>query len=65
MVIAAWALGIGSCWIGDFSEGEVKELLGIPNGWKVVALVTFGYPAEKPDARWKKSLQEIVSYNRF
>ncbi len=65
MVIAAWALGIGSCWIGDFREEEVKELLKIPAGWKVVALITFGYPAEHPSAKQKKPLEEIVSYNKF
>ena len=65
MVIAAWAMGVGSCWIGDFREDEVKGLLGIPDDWRVVALLTFGYPAEKPRARWRKPLEEIVSYNRF
>ncbi|RLG54147.1 MAG: nitroreductase [Thermoproteota archaeon] len=65
MVIAAWALGIGSCWIGDFVEDEVKKLLNVPNGWKVVALISFGYPAEHPTTREKKTLEEIVSFNRF
>ncbi len=65
MVIAAWALGIGSCWIGDFIEEEVKNLLAIPDDWKVIALVSFGYPAEQPRSRWKKPLKEIVDYNRF
>lgn len=65
MVIAAWALGIGSCWIGDFQEAEVKKLLTIPEDWKVIALVTFGYPAEKPGSRQKKPIDEIVSYNKF
>jgi len=32
MVLAAEALGLGSCWIGDFDESEVKKLLGIPKG---------------------------------
>lgn len=65
MVIAAWAQGIGSCWIGDFQEAEVKSLLNIPEDWKVIALVTFGYPAEKPGSRQKKPIDEIVSYNKF
>lgn len=65
MVIAAWVIGVGSCWIGDFRENEVKNLLDIPDNWKVVALVTFGYPAEKPEGEWKKPLEEIVSYNKF
>jgi nitroreductase len=37
IVIAAWTFGIGSCWIGSFSEEKVKELLKIPDKWKVVA----------------------------
>ena len=65
MVIAAWAMGVGSCWIGDFKEDKVKQLLNIPAKWKVVALVSFGYPAEKPHQRRKKSIEKIVSFNRF
>lgn len=65
MVIAAWGLGIGSCWIGDFKEVEVKSLLNIPEDRKVIALVTFGYPAEKIESRQKKPMDEIVSYNKF
>jgi len=65
MVIAAWGLGIGSCWIGDFKEAEVKSLLNIPEDRKVIALVTFGYPAEKIESRQKKPMDEIVSYNKF
>ena len=65
MVIAAWAIGIGSCWIGDFKEGKVKQTLQIPDKWKVVALVSFGYPAEKPKPRKKKPLTKIVSFNKF
>jgi len=65
MVIAAEAQGVGSCWIGDFNEEEVKEMLGIPDNFKVVALVSFGYPAEQPSLSVKKPLKEIVSYNKF
>jgi len=65
MVIAAEAQGVGSCWVGDFEEEEVKELLGIPDSLKVVALIAFGYPAEKPGPSDKKSLETIVHYNRF
>jgi nitroreductase len=65
MVIAAWALGVGSCWIGDFREKEVKRLLNVPENWKVIALISFGYSAEQPESSWKKPLTEIVSYNKF
>ena len=65
MVIAAWTLGIGSCWIGACNEEKVKELLKIPDKWKVVALVTLGYPAEQPKPRKKKSFEEMFSFNSF
>jgi nitroreductase len=65
MVIAAWTLGVGSCWIGACNEEKVKELLEIPDKWKVVALLTFGYPAEQPKPRKKKPLEELFSFDGF
>jgi nitroreductase len=65
MVIAAWALGIGSCWIGACNEEKVRKLLKIPDKWKFVALLTLGYPAEKPKARKKKQLEELFNFNSF
>ncbi|HLN88694.1 MAG TPA: nitroreductase family protein [Candidatus Binatia bacterium] len=65
IVIAAWTFGIGSCWIGSFSEEKVKELLKIPEKWKIVALLTLGYPAEQPKAKSRKSFEELFSFNKF
>jgi len=65
MVIAAWTLGIGSCWIGACNEEKVKELLKIPDKWKFVALLTFGYPAEQPKPRKKKPFKKMFSFNSF
>ena len=65
MVLAAWAHGIGSCWIGAFNEDKVKEALKIPDKWKVVALITLGYPAETPKPRKKKPLEELFTINHF
>jgi nitroreductase len=65
MVIAAWALGIGSCWIGACNEEKVKELLKIPDKWKFVALLTLGYPAEQPKPRKKKQFEDLFNFNSF
>lgn len=65
MVIAAWSLGVGTCWVGDFKEPEVRKLLHIPKNWKVISLITFGYPSETPITTPRKALEEIVSYNKF
>jgi len=65
MVIAAWTLGVGSCWIGACNEEKVKKMLKIPDKWKVVALITFGYPAEQPKPRKKKPIEELFNFNSF
>ena len=58
MHLAASALGVGSCWIQvrnrkaseDLTaEDYIKELLGIPENYKVEAMMTFGMPAEEKD----------------
>jgi nitroreductase len=65
MVIAAWSLGIGSCWVGDFEEAEVKRILDVPKDWRIISLISFGYPNETPSKTTRKTLKQIVSYNRF
>jgi len=63
MTLAAWAMGLGTCWIGAFYEDRVKEILRIPDRIRVVELLTIGYPAEQPPARPRKQLNEIVCYD--
>ena len=65
MVIAAWALGVGSCWIGAFGEDKVRKLLNIPDRYHVVAVIPFGYPAKIPGPKRKKSIDKITSFNKF
>lgn len=65
MVLTAWDLGIGSCWIGAFDEETVKELLDIPAKFRVVSLLTLGYPAQKPGPKYRKELGEIIHYQKY
>jgi nitroreductase len=45
--LAAVEVGLGTCWIGAFYEDKIKEILGIPNGVRVVDLMPIGYPANQ------------------
>jgi len=65
MVLTAWDLSIGSCWIGAFNEEEVKSILDVPEKLRVVSLLTLGYPAEKPRAKNRKPLEEIIHYDKY
>jgi nitroreductase len=64
MVLTAQELGIGSCWIGWFSEKRVKEILKIPKEQEVIALLTLGYPKEDhiPHHKGRKSKDEIFKF---
>ena len=46
MMLQAFELGIGSCWVGYFNAQTVKEALGLPENVTVSALLPRGYPAE-------------------
>lgn len=66
IALAATAEGLGVCWIGAFSQTAVREILGIPEQYKVVQLMSLGYPAPPlPESRPRKALEEIIRYERF
>ena len=66
MVLAAWDMGLGTCWMGQSNrEDLLKEVLGIPDRYMPVALITLGEADEAPPAKSRKSLDEIVSWERF
>lgn len=65
MMLAAVEEELGTCWIGAFHQQTVKNLLNIPEEYKVVALLPIGYPAEKPEPRPRKSLNQIICFEQF
>ncbi|MGQ9460412.1 MAG: nitroreductase family protein [Candidatus Bathyarchaeaceae archaeon] len=65
MVLAATALGYGTCWIGAFNEEEVKRILEIPERLKVIVLLPIGFPDEAPSPRERKPLKEIVFQEKY
>jgi nitroreductase len=65
MLLQAYELGLGTCWIGAFSEDEVKSILGVPKHVRVVALSPLGYPATDAGARSRKSLDEITCFEMY
>ncbi len=65
MLLAAYALGYGTCWIGAFSEEEVRRILGIPEHIRPVALIPLGRPAEHPSPPPRRPLSSVVHYERY
>jgi nitroreductase len=65
LLLAAHALGLATVPVGAFDANEVAGLLGVPDGFCVVALTPLGYPAEEPAPRPRKNLADIFFHNRF
>jgi nitroreductase len=65
MILQAYELGLGTCWIGAFNEDEVKRILNIPEEVRAVAMTPLGYPDEPPSKKSRKSLNQIICYERY
>ena len=66
LCLAAAEKGLGTCWLGgQFDERAVKEALDVPESQRVVALTPLGYPDESPAAKDRKSMVDMVSWEKW
>lgn len=71
MQLAALELGIGSCLATIYEGEKAAELLGIPNEWKVLMAISFGFPADKEKfhpaklLKGRKEFDEVVHWERW
>ncbi len=67
MANAGWALGLGTCWVGNFDAAKIGQLLGAPEQWAVFTILPFGYPepANPAQTRPLKPRAETVHFERF
>ncbi|MCF8108806.1 MAG: nitroreductase family protein [Desulfohalobiaceae bacterium] len=73
--LMAESLGLGSCWVqirermhdeGQTAEAYLSDLLGIPEGLRVLSMISIGYPAEEKPAHSRDKLPFAkVSFNRY
>jgi nitroreductase len=63
--LAAYSLGLSTCWVGAFNEGETSEILQIPRGIRPVAMIPLGFPAKFPIPRRKRAVNQILHYEEF
>ncbi|MEO0070204.1 MAG: nitroreductase family protein, partial [candidate division WOR-3 bacterium] len=57
--------GLGTCWIGWFNSKALLKHLGLTRGYRAVALIALGYPAEElaPRTPRRKRLESIAFFN--
>lgn len=68
LVLRAYDLGLGACWIGWLDSNKAEKFFKLPKGKKIEHLIALGYPA--PEAAQanihpRKAFEEIVSYNQY
>jgi nitroreductase len=67
--LAAAALGYQVWWVTaigqEAAQTALKPLLGIPDDLAVIDIMLFGVPAKPPYKRWKKTLPQIMNWDRF
>lgn len=63
--LAATDEGLGSCMIGWCDEKKIRKALDIPNNKRVMLVILIGYTEQKQRDKKRKSLDEIVSYEKY
>ncbi len=65
VILAATDLGLGTCWVGAFDEKAAREVLGLSNEVTPIAFTPVGYPNDQPVPKKRKTLTELVRYERW
>ena len=65
MTLAAVDQGLGTCWIGGFHQEEVKNILEVPENYRVVVMLTLGFPKTTGKVKVRKPIEEIICYETF
>ena len=68
MLLAIEALGLGGCWVaGDKKDyvGEVIKIFNVPKGYKLVSMISVGYPKKPQGPKNKKDLKEVLRWEKW
>jgi nitroreductase len=60
MILAATALGLGTCWIGAFDPEAARNVLGLDDSMEPVAFTPLGYPKGLAPEKSRKPVGELV-----
>ena len=60
ILLAAYSLGLGACWIGRVRDEQVERVLEAKEHEELMMLIPIGYPKESPPPRDRKPLAELV-----
>lgn len=67
ILLAAKSYGLGSCWVAGDKKvyaDKIREVLGVPKEYKLISLISIGYPAEEPKPK-KRELKEVLHWEKW
>jgi len=65
LVLAAANQGLGTCWVAAFDPPAAREVLRLPDGVEPIAFTPLGYPADQPNSKDRKALDQLVRYEHW
>lgn len=67
MMLAAWELGIGTCWV-SIERDKVARILNVPDTHFVLTVIPIGFPETIPpkhDEKFRKRIDEIIFHEKY
>ncbi len=65
IVLSASDKGLGTCWVAWLEQKDIRPVLNIPDDKYVVCILTIGYPAERPESRPRKKLEDFLHHEMW
>ena len=65
LILAAAAAGLGTCWVGAFDPAAAREVLGLPDSVEPIAFTPLGYPADRPQPKQRRPVEDLVRWERW
>lgn len=62
IILAATALGLGTCWIGAFDPKAAAEVLELDKDLEPIVLTPLGYPKGEQPPKRRKAVEDLVIY---
>ncbi len=65
LLLAAYSMGLATCWVGAFDENAVSEILVIPKKTRPIAIIPVGYADESPAAPPRIDMDKVVHWETW
>jgi len=68
MLLAIEALSLGGCWIAGDKKGyagEVKKIFNVPGTYRLVSMLSLGYPKKAQGPKTKRNTKEVLHWEKW